>query len=108
MIYLYDMVLTAQQLPHTNFLAFTKQYNIVNEYIANGGVIPDNLKIIFSNWGTWKCDNPHGLPMAEIIFKGEAPADNWKICGGNCTQCACQGIGCWDLKNGETIAFYEH
>ena len=107
-IYFYDMVLTAREIPDTYFLAFTKQYNIVNDYLKNGGTIPKNLKIIFSNWGTWKCENPYNLPTAEIIFKGEAPADNWKICGGNCSECACRGVGCWELQNGETIAFYEH
>lgn len=102
------MVQCAAELPNTNFLAFTKQYNIVNTYLNNGGVIPSNLKIIFSNWGAWKCENPHGLPECEIILKGNEPAPDWKICGGNCTECACRGIGCWELKNGETIAIYEH
>ena len=106
--YLENMVETAEELPHTNFLAFTKQYSIINEYISSGGIIPRNLKIILSNWGAWKCDNPHGLPVCEIIFKNEMPRDDWKICGGNCTACACAGIGCWELRNGETIAIYEH
>ena len=106
--YFAQMVQTAHDLPNTNFLAFTKQYNIVNEYINNGGTIPHNLKIIFSNWNDWKCNNPHGLPTCEIVLKGNKPADDWKICGGNCTACACAGIGCWELKNGETIAIYEH
>lgn len=106
--YLLNMIKTAQELPGTNFLAFTKQYNIVNNFINSGGRIPNNLKIIFSNWDTWKCDNPYNLPVCEIIFKGTTPADNWKICGGNCTECACSGIGCWELKDGETIAIYKH
>lgn len=102
------MIQTARELPKTNFLAFTKQYNIVNDFLNSGGVIPPNLKILFSNWGAWKCENPHGLPTCEIILKGSQPAENWKICGGNCTACACAGVGCWELKNGETIAIYEH
>ena len=108
--YFVYMVKTARDLPGTMFLAFTKQYNIVNEYINTFGAdaIPHNLKIIFSNWGSWKCENPHNLPTCEIILKGSEPAPNWKICGGNCTDCACRGIGCWELKNGETIAIYEH
>lgn len=107
-LYLYDMILTAQQLPHTSFLAFTKQYDIVNDYLNNGGKIPENLQLIFSNWGAWKCDNPHNLPTCEVIFKGEAPAPTWKICGGNCTECAVTCGGCWALEKGETIAIYEH
>lgn len=106
--YLERMVTTAEELPGTMFLAFTKQYEIVNKYIENGGKIPENLRIIFSNWGEWKCKNPYNLPTCEIILKGGKPLDGWKICGGNCTECACRGIGCWELKNGETIAIYEH
>ena len=106
--YFAEMVKLAHELPHTQFLAFTKQYYIVNQFLSNGGTIPENLKIIFSNWGTWKCENPHNLPECEIILKGSAPAENWKICGGNCTECACAGIGCWELKSGETIAIYQH
>lgn len=106
--YFAEMVKAARDLPNTNFLAFTKQYYIVNEYINGGGAIPGNLKIIFSNWGAWKCENPHNLPVCEIILKGSDPAPDWKICGGNCTDCACRGIGCWELKNGETIAIYQH
>jgi hypothetical protein len=107
-LYLNDMARVAESLPHTSFLVFTKQYSIVNQYVNDGMTIPQNLKIIFSNWGAWKCENPHNLPTCEVILKGSEPAENWKICGGNCTECACRGIGCWELKNGETIAIYEH
>ena len=106
--YFAEMVKTAEILPGTVFLTFTKQYTIVNDYINGGGIIPENLKIIFSNWGAWKCDNPYKLPVCEIIFKDSTPAENWKICGGNCTACACRGVGCWELKPGETIAIYKH
>jgi hypothetical protein len=107
-VYFAAMMVTAIQYPHTTFLAFTKQYHIVNQFLNEGGKIPENLKIIFSNWGEWKCENPHNLPTCEVILKGNDPAPEWKICGGNCTACACRGIGCWELKNGETIAIYQH
>ena len=108
MEYFKNMVALANELPHTNFLAFTKQFDIVNLYLVNGGAIPSNLKVIFSNWGAWKCFNPFALPTCEVILKGSEPKDNWKICGGNCTECACRGVGCWEVKPGETIAIYEH
>ena len=106
--YFKEMCITAKKCPDTKILAFTKQYDIVNRYIDTWGGLPSNLKIIFSNWGAWKCDNPHNLPACEVIFKGEEPRDDWKICGGNCTNCACAGVGCWELKNGDTIAIYKH
>jgi hypothetical protein len=106
--YFAEMVKTAEEIPTTKFLAFTKQYQTVNDFLNGGGVIPENLKIIFSSWGAWKCENPHNLPTSEVIFKGCEPSEDWKICGGNCTECACRGVGCWEVRNGETIAFYEH
>ena len=106
--YFKEMVISAKQNPSTHILAFTKQYDIVNNYINIMGELPENLHIIFSEWGTQQPENPHNLPTAAVIFKGTEPKDNWKICGGNCAECACQGIGCWELKQGETIAFYEH
>lgn len=106
--YFVQMVKLAKELPQTNFLAFTKQYNIVNQFINDGGTIPNNLKIIFSNWGSWKCENPHGLPVCEVIFNGDIVPEDWKICGGNCTECACRGVGCWEVKKGDTIAIYKH
>lgn len=106
--YFKEMVITARQNPGTHFLAFTKQYETVNNYIDIMGKLPENLHVIFSEWDGLTVPNPHNLPTAAVIFKGSEPAPDWKICGGNCTECACQGVGCWELKQGETIAFYEH
>lgn len=106
--YLANMVVIAEQNPHTHFLSFTKQYNIVNDFIENVSHIPENLKIIFSEWDGMTIPNPYNLPTAAVIFKGTEPRNHWKICGGNCAECACQGVGCWELKQGETVAFYEH
>lgn len=106
--YLYNMVSLADLVPETHFLAFTKKYDLVNNAIKYGVSIPKNLKIIFSEWDGITIPNPYNMPTAAVIFKGSEPAPNWKICGGNCAECACRGVGCWELKNGETIAFYEH
>lgn len=106
--YLADMAAAARELPKTEFLCFTKQYEIVNEYISECGQLPENLHLIFSAWPGMTMDNRNNLPEAHVIFKGQEPADDWKVCGGNCTECACRGVGCWELKKGEKIAFYEH
>lgn len=102
------MVTVAEMNGGTEILAFTKQYAIVNAYLDIVGYLPKNLHIIFSDWPGMPMDNPHNLPVAHVVFKGEEPAEDWKICGGNCSKCACRGVGCWELKNGEHIAFYEH
>lgn len=105
--YLANMCKLAEELKGTTFLAFTKKYDLVNEY-ANAHAIPENLKLIFSEWPGMTMENPHNFPVAHVIFKGCEPAEGWKICGGNCAECACRGVGCWELKQGENIAFYEH
>lgn len=106
--YLDRMCKLARELKGTKFLAFTKNYEDINAYFENHKQ-PKNLKIIFSlPFDGSAVENPHNLPTAAVIFRGQTPADNYKVCGGNCTECACKGVGCWELKKGETIAFYEH
>ena len=107
MEYMREMIQLARDLPGTKFLCFTKKYNLVNEYMS-GGTIPENMQLIFSAWDGMHMDNPHNFPVANVIFKGTEPAESWKICGGNCMECACRGVGCWELRSGEQIAFYEH
>ena len=92
---------------NTKILLFTKKYDVVNAYINGGGKIPKNLKVIFSGWGADLIpENPHGLPES-TVYTDKAP-DGAKICGGNCETCFLQGRGCWNIKNGETIAFKKH
>lgn len=107
--YLEEMVNIAKIHTGCQFLAFTKKYDLINGYLNNHREgFPKNLKIILSRWGDWPLPNPYRLPESTVIFKDTEVKDDWKICGGNCTECACRGIGCWELKDGETIAFYEH
>ena len=94
--------------PGCEVLAFTKQFDIANTWIRENGPLPVNFKLIFSQWGDMAVNNPYGLPESAVIFKGCSPADDWKVCPGNCFECACRGTGCWTLNDGETIAFYEH
>lgn len=113
MEYFQNMVSIAARNPHCEILAFTKCYDIVNGYLdTHNGILPGNLHVIFSMWDSaWntRIHNPYDLPKSAVIFKsGCNPTEYEKICGGNCFECACQGVGCWTLKNGETIAFYEH
>lgn len=109
----------ARENPGTRFLLFTKAYNIVNDYneldemaaenCEKGGHWPENLQIIFSGWGDLlRPNNPYGFPESDILFKGQDDSHAEKICGGNCTECNMRGVGCWELKPGETIYFREH
>lgn len=106
--YFAEMVKTAQELPGTEFLAFTKKYEIVNEWIDEHGALPKNLRILFSGWSNLTPDNPHGLPET-TVYKHDGDFNPvWKSCGGNCFNCACSGLGCWNAVAGDIIAFKEH
>ena len=107
--YFKGMVKVAEELPHTSFLAFTKKFEIVNEYIKNGGKIPENLNIVFSAWGAdFKLSNPYNFPVSHVRFKD--PGRNIEIpssaaeCSGNCSEC----LYCWTIKHGESVAFNAH
>ena len=106
--YLDRVVEIARRNPHCEILAFTKRYNFVNGYISDHGELPINFHVIMSEWPGMDMENPYNLPVAHVIFKGQEPREDWKICGGNCLQCACRGVGCWQLTRGDHIAFYEH
>lgn len=106
--YFFKMVETARNNPHCDILVFTKKYSIINKSLDTGLEIPSNLHILFSEWPGMPMSNPHNLPIAHVIFKGEEPEANWNICTGNCLECAKHNKNCWALKNGEHVAFHEH
>ena len=106
--YLSRMCKVARDCKGTRFLAFTKNYEVVNEYFTTHKK-PKNLQIIMSlPFDGSKVDNKHNLPVAVVVFKGDELNPTYKMCGGNCQECACRGVGCWELKKGETIAFKKH
>ena len=102
------MVQIAKELPKTQFLIFTKQYEIVNDYIKAHKQIPYNMHLIFSAWEGKRMENPFSIPVCRVLKKNEIPNPSWVLCSGNCTQCAVHDGGCWSLRPGETIAIYEH
>lgn len=111
MDYLVNMVKVSKDNPHCQILCFTKQYELVNEYLDNNEEgFPSNLHIIFSVWDGMECPNPHNLPEAHVRYRdGHTTArDDAYECGGNCTDCAVVECGCWVLENGEQIIFNEH
>ena len=94
--------------PFCKVLMFTKRYELVNNFIRDNGTIPSNLKILFSGWTNLKPDNPYGFPETTVYAKDEDFRPEWKACGGNCLDCALHCGGCWEAKNGETVAFKIH
>jgi len=106
--YFRRLVTVVASNPGCTVLMFTKRYEFVNEFIRDGGAIPDNFKIVFSNWFGWKCKNPYKFPETEVYNDGDDVPDNWLLCGGNCQNCACRGVGCWQLQRGDVLAFKKH
>lgn len=108
--YFQHMLGIAERNSHCEMLCFTKKYDIINKFLENGVVIPDNLHIIFSAWRGLAMDNPFGLPEAHVRYKdGSTTAKPDALeCSGSCTECALTDAGCWTLKAGEEIVFNEH
>lgn len=107
--YFDGMVEVARKCKGVRFLCFTKKFDIVNGYVANGGKIPSNLKIVFSAWSkAFKVDNPYRFPVAYVFFRKAEM--NPKIpetaipCGGSCPEC----LACWTLRKGQSVYFKFH
>lgn len=107
--YFKHVVKIAERHPGCQILMFTKQYDFVNRYLKKHE-IPENLHVLFSGWKGFKPDNPYNLPEAHVRFRdGTCEAgENAKECGGNCTNCANTGSGCWTLKRGEQLILNQH
>lgn len=107
--YFDGMIKLANELSATRFLAFTKKYDIINNYVKLGGIIPSNLNIVFSAWGSaLKVDNPYNFPVAYVMFHDEMltgyiPEEAEK-CFGDCTNC----LKCWNIKRGQSVVFSKH
>lgn len=107
--YFKRMVQTAEENPKCDILVFSKRYEIINDDIKQHGDLPDNLHILMSGWyDKLHPDNPYHLPETNLFDEKHPPEPDWLICGGNCFNCACRGLGCWTAKNGDTIAFHKH
>lgn len=112
--YFESMVQTARENPKCDILVFTKRFSIVNAWIAENGKLPENLHIIFSAWENLIPENPYKLPESLAVdfntadFTIDTLPAGYKMCGGNCFECACYGLGCWQAQSGETVCFKMH
>lgn len=110
--YLVWMAAIAEETPTCEFLAFTKQYDIVNQYLDFHGEFPKNLHIIFSDWRGAEFKNPYNLPVSSPLWpdgtKGPHCTEDAHMCEGDCSACASCNGGCWSAKKGQTILFEAH
>lgn len=112
-IYDYDyfdnMVKVARNNKDTQILCFTKQFDIVNEWLKSHR-LPKNLHVIFSAWRGMEMNNPNNLPEAHVFYKDgyTTAGDGAKLCTGNCFECSINKANCWSLKKGEAVVFKEH
>ena len=101
----------AKKFPGVKFMAYTKKYDLVNDYLSGGGKLPDNYNIFFSAWDKlWEVPNPHGLPVAYVKFKEERLTpeipNNAFHCPGRESSCSACGV-CWNKKV-KAVYFDEH
>lgn len=111
MDYLYGMIKVANKCPNTNFLCFTKKFDLVNLYLSvhKSHRLPKNLHIVFSAWDkNFIVDNPYNLPMTYVNFNGKQENANIPEiaipCKGDCSSC----LACWELKKGQSVVFDLH
>ena len=112
--YFAGMIHVARENPKCEFLAFTKAYEIVNNAINNGAVIPSNLHLLFSAAPGNDMPNPHRLPECHINFADPTlntyfgGAEYEHHCNGNCEECIGTGCGCFFLKTGDAAIINQH
>lgn len=105
------LVEVCKKTPNTKWMAFTKKYWIVNEYIDKNGDLPKNLNIMFSAWDIfWEVPNPHGLGVAYVDFNDkrlnpEFPRNAFRCPGRESTCSAC---GACFSKRLKAVVFHEH
>ena len=108
MDYLRGMCWVARKCPQSKMLCFTKKFEIVNQFLAEGHKIPKNLVIVFSCWDNFIPENPYNLPMTYVKFRDEKRNQNIPKdaipCIGKCDKC----LGCWNLKKGGGVYFKKH
>lgn len=105
--YLEMLIRVAKKCKGVKFMAFTKKYELVNDYLNNGNKLPSNFKILFSGWYGLEMENPHNLPTAYIQLKKQNDdriKKNAIQCTGSCPKC----FSCWKVRKGQQVMFHQH
>lgn len=105
MRYLHMMISIAEKRPYMKFLAFTKKYDLVNEYLQQYGDLPENLNIIYSHWRGYPMNNEYSKRPVAVVkeLKDEGYIPNFE-CNGHCDLC----FRCWNMQPGEVVQFKKH
>lgn len=117
--FLQVMVRLAENNPSVKFWSYTKKYEIVNNWIAKNGKLPQNLRIIFSHWlnddgSYFPMSNPYNLPTSEFIPLGREDLVKTVTHVCPCSDpsvvatCATCDHPCYDLMEGQSMALLEH
>ena len=97
------MVRIAKTYKHFIFWTYTKQYHIVNKWIAENGQLPENMCVMFSQWKVEDengniiaipFSNPYKMPVFTVRFQEESIPQNMFKCPGNCNICKEHKTGC--------------
>lgn len=99
-----------RQNKNTMILFFTKNYKGINAFLEHHR-FPKNVRPIMSHWEGLPMENPHRLPESHLVYddgRTTGPEFGGYYCGGNCTECAIKGEGCWTLRRGEHVLFHAH
>lgn len=99
------MIRNARMHPDFIIWTYTKNYAIVNEWIAKNGQFPENFHVMFSEWRGLPMNNPYNMPEFRVVFKDDAIKPTGHYCPGNCDVCKAIGRGC---IAGETTYCNEH
>lgn len=89
--------------PHTRFLAFTKQTDVIRPYLDD---LPENFSLVLSAWPGVPLDEELRLrlPVAWMDDGTETRIpENAVSCPGHCEECAF----CWAM-NGKDVVFKKH
>ena len=105
------MIELCKKTPDVKHMAFTKKYEIVNNYIDKNGNLPDNLNILFSAWDKlWEVPNPHGLGVAYVDFTDKRFNPDFPknafVCPGRESTCSACGV-CFS-KRVKAVVFKQH
>lgn len=97
------MITVAEDCPETQFLAFTKQYDVLEGYD-----VPENLHIVLSAWNGFQPSEDLKKRFPVCYYDDGSMTDSIpkdaKTCLGGCESCQ----ECWKMTAGQSVRIYKH